>query len=581
MLTGVLGGQAIAGVQSNRITSTIKHFAVNNQETGRNGYSVDMAEAPMRESELLAFEIADEIGKPGSVMCAYNRVNGVHACEHPFLLTDVLRRDWGFRGFVMSDWGAVHSVGALQAGLDQESGYQLDAKPFFGAELEKALASKQVPQSAVDTAVLRILRTLFASGVVDDPPVEGAPIDQTAHGRVAQAQAESGTVLLRNEGALLPLAAAVGRIAVIGGHADLGVLNGGGSSQVTPVGGYRLEAPQPGKGLAAFIKRSYGGTAPLDAIRAEFPKAQVTFADGKDPAAAAALAASADLAIVFAEKWSFESVDSPDMALGEGQDELIEAIARANPKTVVVLETGNPVAMPWRDRVPVILAAWYPGQKGADAIARILSGAVNPSGRLPVTWPASLAQLPQPDLPGRDAPAPKPTSSANYAVAEDRVPFRFTYREGSDVGYRWFDRTQAKPLYAFGHGLSYTSFSYSKLRVEGGKTLSLRFTVTNTGERAGADVAQVYVTRPGRAKRLIGWGRPQLAPGESREIVVTADPRILGDFDAKAQAWVVPAGTYRVEVGRSALDSVLTQDARLTGSRRPAKSRHDRSREDG
>jgi beta-glucosidase len=572
LLSGVLGGKAIAGVQSNRIVSTIKHFAVNNQETGRNVYSVQMDEAPMRESELLAFEIANEIGQPGSVMCAYNRVNEVYACENSFLLNGVLRRDWGYRGWVMSDWGAVHSTGALLAGLDQQSGYQLDNKPYFGAELEKALAARTMPQSAVDTAAHRILRTLFAHGVVDAPPMPDGKIDYDANAQVAQAQAEAGIVLLRNEDSVLPVAATAKRIAVIGGHADIGVLSGGGSSQVVPVGGLALEVKQEGDGLLAFIKRSYGGTAPLAALKAAFPNAQVDFADGSDPAAAAALAARADFAVVFAEKWFYESADSADLNLGEGQDELIDAVASANSKTVVVLETGNPVAMPWLKKVPAVLAAWYPGQRGGEAIARILSGAVNPSGHLPLTWAASVEQLPLPKMPGSDAPPPDKAVKASYSIQADRMPFSFSYPEGSDVGYRWFDKTGAKPLYAFGHGLSYTQFAYDGLKVRGGKTITASFTVTNRGDRAGADVAQVYATAPGKAKRLIGWGRAMLAPGESRQFSVTADPRLLANFDVKKQAWVVKPGDYRVEVGMSAAEPVLTLNVKLSGQRISAKT---------
>lgn len=568
LLTGVLAGRSIAGVQSARIVSTMKHFAINDQETGRNVYSVEMTEGAMRQSDLLAFEIAHEIGQPGSVMCAYNKVGGVSACENPFLLNQVLRRDWGFKGFVMSDWGAVHSVGALQAGLDQQSGYQLDPKPFFGGELEKALAAKQIPQSAVDTAAYRILRTLFAHDLVDNPPVAGEPIDYDAHGKVAQAQAEAGIVLLRNEGRVLPLTASAKRIAVIGGHADIGVLSGGGSSQVIPAGGLTLERKQKGEGLTSFIKRSYGGTAPLAALKAAFPQAQVSFADGSDVTAAAALAAQSDVAVVFAEKWFYESVDSPDMALGEDQDQLIAAVAKANPKVVVVLETGNPVAMPWRDNVPAILAAWYPGQRGGEAIARVLSGAVNPSGHLPVTWPKSLDQLPQPRLPGWDAPRPT-EKTANYGIANDRAPFHYTYREGEDAGYRWFDKTKAEPLYAFGHGLSYTTFRYDGLSVAGGKTPTVRFTVTNTGDRPGADVPQVYVVQPGQAKRLVGWARPELGPGQSKQVSVTVDPRLLGRFDATTHAWIVPAGAYRIEIARSATDPVLTGEAKAIASRLP------------
>ncbi len=563
LLTGVLGGRAIAGIQSNNIISTIKHFALNNQETGRNVHSVDMAEAPMRESELLAFQIATEIGRPGSVMCAYNKVNSIYACENRFLLTDVLRRDWGFDGFVMSDWGSVHSAGALEAGLDQQSGYQLDRKRFFGPELEQALAAGQIPQSKVDAAVRRILRAMFAHGLVESPPVAGTPIDYKANSEVALAQAEAGLVLLRNERGVLPLASSAKRIAVIGGHADIGVLIGGGSSQVIPVGGLKLEERVKGEGLLAFIKRGYGGTPPLSAIKAAFPNAAVDFADGTDPAAAAALAAKADVAVVFAEKWFLESTDASDLSLGAGQDELISRVAKANRNTVVVLETGNPVAMPWIEQVPAVLVAWYPGQRGGDAIARVLAGSVNPSGHLPLTWPASLDQLPLPKLPGWDVPAPTNAEKANYGTQADKVPFSFSYPEGSDVGYRWFDRTKRKPLYAFGHGLSYTSFRYNGLKITDGDRLEVRFTVQNTGQRAGADVAQVYVRTPGKPKRLIGWGRPTLKPGESREVRVTADPRILASFDATQRRWVVADSTYQVEVGTSAEAPVLTASARL------------------
>ncbi len=562
LLSGVLAGKAIAGIQSNHIVSTMKHFALNDQETGRDVYSADMAETPMRESDLLAFEIAVEVGQPGSVMCAYNRVNSVYACENPFLLSQVLRTDWGFKGFVMSDWGAVHSVGALQAGLDQESGYQIDARPYFGADLSKALADGQVPETAVDTAARRILRTLFAHGLMDDPPKVGGAIDYDADGIVAQDQAEAGIVLLRNEKGVLPLAAGAKRIAVIGGHADIGVLSGGGSSQVVPVGGVKLEVREHGPGMTQFIKRIYGGMAPLAALKAAVPASQVDYIDGADPAAAAALAAKADVAVVLAEKWSYESADSADMDLGAGQDALIEAVARANPKTVVVLETGNPVAMPWLGHVPAVLAAWYPGQRGGVAIARILTGAIDPSGHLPVTWPASIAQAPAPKLPGSDIPPPK-ADKTRMGMTVDKEPFAFSYKEGSDAGYRWYARTGARPLYPFGHGLSYTRFRYSGLSATGGKTITARFTVTNIGKRAGADVAQVYVVAPGHAKRLVGWGRPKLDSGQAGQVEVAVDPRLLADFDAKKQAWVIKPGSYRVEVAKTAVDPVLHTDLTL------------------
>jgi beta-glucosidase len=552
LLTGVLAGRSIAGIQSNKIISTVKHFAFNNQETGRAVYSVKISEPAMRETELLAFEIANEIGKPGSVMCSYNRVNGVYACEDKFLLLDVLRRDWGYKGFVMSDWGAVHSTQALVNGLDKKSGGNIDTKLFFSKELEPKLADGTIPYAAVDTAVRRILRTLFASGLVDAPPVQSA-IDYDRHADIAQTAAESGMVLLRNEGNVLPLARTATRIAVIGGHADIGVLSGGGSSQVVPVGGFALEIMHKGP-----IKRSYGGTAPLAALRAAFPKAQVDYVDGKDVAAAADLARKADVAILFAEKWSNESDDDADISLRDGQDALIDAMATANPRSVVVLETGNPVLMPWASKVPAILAAWYPGQRGGAAIAAVLSGQVNPSGHLPVTWPAALAQLPLPVLPGSNVPRANAEVRRAFGFQADRMPFDLEYPEGSDIGYRWFEKTGAKPLYPFGYGLSYSTFRYDELKASGGRQLKVTFRITNTGSRDGADVPQVYISPPGRTKRLVGWSKPYLKAGESTLVTLTADPRLIGEFDQKSRKWVVRKGQYGVELGHDAADTVQT-----------------------
>jgi beta-glucosidase len=563
VLAGTLVGAQIAGVQSNGIIATIKHFAVNDIETGRNVHSVDMAEAPLRESDLLAFEIGMEKGDPHSVMCGYNRVNTVYACENPFLLNDVLRRDWGFEGFVMSDWGAVHSSEAILKGLDQQSGEQIDGKRWFSDLMQTAVGEGRIPQGAIDTSVRRILRSMYASGVVDRPVAGGGTIDYARNGEVALRAAEAGIVLLRNEGALLPLAATARTIVVIGGHADIGVLSGGGSSQVRPVGGFALEERQTGGGTASFAKRSYGGTAPLAALRAIRPDARITFVDGSDPAAAAAAARNADVAIVFGEKWSTEAADNKDLSLDRNGDALIAAVAAANPRTVVVLETGNPVAMPWRDQVPAIVAAWFPGQRGGDAIARVLTGAVNPSGHLPVTFPAAVSQPPNPVLPGSDAPPADASTRATYGIMAGTKPFTVTFPEGADAGYRWYAARSLTPLYPFGHGLSYTRFRYDRLTATGGRTLTVRFAVTNTGQRAGADVPQVYVTRPGKAKRLIGWGKPMLAPGETREVAVTADPRVIGDYDAATHRWIVPAGTYGIEVGPSAAQTTLRGNVRL------------------
>jgi len=557
LLAGTLVGAQISGIQSNGIISTIKHFAINPLETGRNVYSVNMAEAPLRESDLLAFQLGIEKGNPGAVMCAYNRVNSAFACQNPFLLNDVLRRDWGFKGFVMSDWGAVHSSEAIVTGLDQQSGEQVDGKLWFSTLMMQAVAEGRVPQSAIDTAALRILRSIYAHGLVDNPVVAGGAIDYDAHALLAQRAAEEGMVLLRNEGGILPLAATARKIVVIGGRADIGVLSGGGSSQVRPVGGFALEIRQKGPAMTAFAKRSYGTSSPLAALRSARPDAEITFVDGKDSAAAAAAARNADLAIVFGEKWATEAVDGRDLSLDDDGDALVAAVAKANPHTVAVLELGNPVAMPWREQVAGILVTWFSGQRGGEAIARVLTGAVNPSGRLPVTFPVALDQSPNPVLPGSDAQPADAQARAVYGLMAGTKPFDVTFSEGSDVGYRWYDRTKTAPLYPFGFGLSYTTFRYSDLRATGGASPVVRFTVTNTGGRTGADVPQLYISRPGKPKRLIGWARPDLKPGERREVTVTADPRIIGDFDVKSRRWVVPAGVYTIEVGSSAIATSL------------------------
>nr|WP_223799811.1 glycoside hydrolase family 3 C-terminal domain-containing protein [Sphingomonas nostoxanthinifaciens] len=568
LVTGMLAGAAIRGIQSNQIVSTIKHYALNAQESGRNVLDARLAEAPMRESDLLAFQIAIETGHPGSVMCGYNRVNGDHDCENAFLLNDVLKRDWGYDGWVMSDWGAVHSTAkAAINGLDQESGQELDKQPFFGAPLKAAVAGGSVPQARLDDMVRRIVRTMIAEGLVDHPtPATPQPIDYTAHADVAQRAAEAGIVLLRNERQLLPLAATARTILVVGAHADKGVLSGGGSSQVRSVGGLPVEEPLPGGGpLSAFIRISYHASSPLDAIRARAPGATVRYLDGSDVAATAAAARTADVVIVFAQQWRSEAFDIETLSLPDGQDKLIDALAAANPKTVVVLETGGAVAMPWLSKVGAVLEAWYPGQRGGPAIARVLFGDVNPGGRLPLTFPASMAQAPRPQIPGLDlvhqanaANAGKPIGDLTTVDITGGVPpFEVHYPEGADVGYRWYARNGAKPLFPFGFGLSYTRFAYRGLSATAGK---VSFTVTNIGRVAGADVPQVYadVALDGGAAlpRLIGFQRVMLQPGESKTVTVSIDPRLLSDYrDGK---WVRTAGSFPIRLGHDAASSILS-----------------------
>ncbi len=565
LLAGRMVAASIGGIQSNRIIATIKHFALNDQETGRATASVDMDEAAMRESDLLAFRIGITEGRPGSVMCAYNKVGGTYACENRFLLTDVLRRDWGYRGYVMSDWGAVHSTEALHAGLDQQSGEGIDAKRWLSTELPAALAEHRVTPGDLDTAVSRILWSIEDNHLGKTGPVPTA-IDYDADAKVALASAREAIVLMKNAHDLLPLKPATRSILVVGGHGDLGVPSGGGSSQVVPVGGFRKVESLKQGAAAMFSRRAWGGATPVDGLRAAFPGADIRYLDGTDPAAAASVARAVDAVVVLAEKFSTEAQDNADLGLGDGQDALIDAVASANPRTIVVLETGNAVVMPWLAKVPAVLSAWYGGQRGGTAIGEVIAGTVNPSGRLPVTFPQSLAQLPHPVLPGSDLPPLGAKDRVVYGVNANSPPFTITYPEGSDAGYRWFDRKGETPVFAFGEGLSYTRFAYSGLSVRGGKSLTVRFTVTNTGSRPGADVPQIYVTLAGKARRLVGWAKPQLQPGESRSITLVADPLVLASFDTARQRWITAPGTIRVELSRSATDPVLTAQTSLSAA---------------
>ena len=570
LLAGVLAGEHIRGVQTNHIVSTVKHFAFNSQETGRMIMDAQLDEASLRESDLLAFQIAIERGRPGSVMCAYNRINTHYACESDFLLNQVLKRDWGYRGWVMSDWGAVHStVKAANAGLDQESGQELDSEIFFGAPFEAALASGEITEARLDDMVRRILYGVIEAGVLDAPVVETAQtIDYDANALVAQRAAEAGIVLLRNEGGRLPAARTARSIVLMGGHADVGVLSGGGSSQVRSVGGAPVEIPLTSGAASSFARTTWHASSPLRAIQALNPEATVTYVSGDDPAAAAAAARAADLAIVFATQWTTEAQDVADISLPDGQDALIEAVAAAQPGVVVVLETGGPVFMPWLDRVPAVLQAWYPGQRGGEAIANILFGEVNPSGRLPITFPRSADQAPRPEVPGIVELAAADAAAANPGAgpATGLQPFTVEYPEGSDVGYRWYERERHTPLFPFGHGLSYTTFSYSNLTTSTDGGLSVSVDVTNTGDRAGVDVPQLYVSHDGGARRRAGWGRLELAPGETRRITIVTEPRILAEYDTALPGWRIAGGTYRLTVGRDALDDRLTGQATLSPS---------------
>lgn len=554
LLAGMLAGEQVRGTQDQHVISTVKHFALNANETNRMTLDARIDKAAARESDLLAFELALERGHPGSVMCSYNKVNGTYACGNGWLLNDVLKRDWHFSGWVMSDWGAAHAAEDALQGLDQESGEQLDKEIWFGAPLQQALAHGSVPRARIDDMVRRILRSMIAVGVLDDPPRKAA-IDYRKDAAVALEEERRGLVLLKNEAGLLPLAPSLRRIAVIGGFAHVGVLSGGGSSQATPSNGEVLRIPVGGRGLMSIMRNAvYFPSPPLKYIQAAAPKADVVFDSGNFPADAASVAAHSDVAIVFATQHQMEGYDVPDMRLPNGQDELISAVAAANPHTIVVLEIGNPVSMPWLANVAGVMVAWYPGQEGGRAIADVLFGSVNPSGHLPMTFPIDDAHSVRPVLPNLGA--------------EPDAPVTVDYTEGADVGYRWYAAHAVRPQFWFGHGLSYSTFSYQHLEVKGGRTLRVSFEVRNMSSRDGEDVPQVYLTSAAGQPvlRLVGFKRVAVKAGEIVTVEAEVDARLLGHFNETQRRWRIPAGDYAVGVGASAGDLVLHGQAAIAAS---------------
>jgi len=542
LLAGTMTGNLMKGVQAQHLMGDIKHYAFNDQETGRTLYSADIGKRAARESDLLAFQIALGIAQPSGVMCSYNRVNAVYACENAWLLTDVLKHDFGFKGWVLSDWGGTHStVKAALAGLDQE----MPSDQYFGKPLKQAVLAGKVPMARLDDMDHRILRSMFAAGVVDDPPTPRTVIDPFRGRDDAQHLAEQSMVLLKNDAHLLPLdASSLRSVALIGSHADVGVPSGGGSAQVNAPGG---DAAGPGAREGESI---YFPSSPLKSIREHAPAARVAFDPGTDPAAAAALARKAQVAIVFVNQPMREGMDRATLALPGNQDALVAAVAAANPHTLVVLETGGPVAMPWADKVQGIVEAWYPGIGGAQALAGLLFGKVDFSAKLPVTFPRDDAQLPRPAIAGLAA-----------ATDEHAAAFDVDYnKDGAAVGYKWFELKHLEPLFPFGFGLSYTRYAYSGLTVDrDGRTATL--TVKNTGQRAGTEIAQVYARLPGASgenyKRLVGFARVALAPGESKTVRIALDPRCLSVYDTTRDTLVRLPGTYRIVAGPSSADTPL------------------------
>ena len=575
LLAGTLVGNFVKGVQSEHIIGDLKHYAINDQESGRNAVNANIDKRSMRETDLRAFEIALGISDAGAFMCSYNRVNGDFACENSYLLTDVLRKDFHFPGFVVSDWGGTHSTAkASHAGLDQEQ----PGKTFFGDALQKAVETGEVSQDEINDHVHRILRTIFATGLFDHPVVKQVPDVERGYA-LAQSLAEESIVLLKNNRNVLPLdAAKLHSVVLIGGHADVGVITGGGSAQVDAPGGSAVPPPPPQPGanpMANFFRRQvWLPSSPLRALTAKLPSSKVAYCSGDDLSAATSAAKGADVAIVFAYQSESEGMDLKSLDLGEDQDKLIETVAAANAATIVVLETGSPATMPWIDHVAAVVEVWYPGIRGAEALANLLTGEVNPAGKLAITFPKSDADLPHPTLvlpppasqPSRPAPGAD-ISSFMATMAKGLPPFETYYDEKLKVGYKWYDAEKKPVLFPFGYGLSYTTYTYSGLTVKSGETVEISFTVRNTGKRAGTEIAQVYASLPDAAgeppKRLIGWARVELTPGESKQVSIPVSRDRLTVYDEASDGWKLVPGNYAVMAGGSSQDLPLHQQVNL------------------
>jgi beta-glucosidase len=555
-LAGTMAVAEIRAIQAHGVIAMPKHIVANDQETDRKMVNAIVDDRVLHELYLLPFEMAVKAGDAAAVMCSYNHLNGAQMCENRHILTDVLRGQWGFKGYVQSDFFAVQSLAALRAGMDHEMpGFRLTLPgmlTWYTPEvLKPALAKGEIVQADIDRALARRYRQMFRLGIFDRP-VALTPIDVEGDAAQARAIGEQAAVLLKNDGALLPIdARAVKRIALIG-KADFvskPVVGGGGSSQVIP-----LRSVTPLDGLRAMLAAA-GSKATLTLT--------VVAEDNANLAAAIDAARTADVAIVMAGTLAEEGVDLPTIALPKQQDDMIAAVAAANPRSVVVLKDNASVLMPWVAKVAAVMEAWYPGQEDGAIVARLLLGLADPSGRTPVTYPRTLADL----------PANTPAQFPGIKQGNRRI---VTYSEGLQIGYRGFDARGTAPLYPFGYGLAYTRFAISGVAVtptaNGGATV--RATIANVGKRRGAEVPQVYLGFPAAAgeppKRLVGFEKVWLNPGERRAITITLDPDAanhpFGIFDMASQQWKTPAGTYTVMLGTSSRDIVASRPLRIAGA---------------
>lgn len=568
LLSGSITREELRGTQDEGVVASVKHFAANFQETGRFVVNSVVEERALREGELLAFEtaLAEVEGEPGigAVMCSYNKLNGTYTAESHYLLTEVLKEEWGFRGWVMSDWGAIHStVATALAGMDQEFPHN----HWYGVALKRAIASGEVPESRLNDMNHRILRSLIAVGILDESRPRPEPATE-ANLETAQRIAEEGIVLLKNEG-VLPLSPGfAGVLGVVGSHADVAVPSGGGSGAVKPIGGDPIDAE------AAEFPQFWLPSSFVEAMRSALPTAEVRFDTGADPQAAAAFAMGCDVLIVIAHQLTMEHFDLPDLHLPDGQDDLIVSVAATGKPTVVVLETGGVVLTPWADQVAAVLAAWYPGHRGGEALAAVLTGAVNPSGKTPATFPRSEDDLPHRKvfpmlpMPGKDGPAE--LTLVNMLTTQQGQYFDATYDEGLLLGYKWFDVKGKDVAYPFGHGLSYTTFSYADpAAVSTVDGIAVDVAIRNTGARTGAEIVQVYATLPTSSsapRRLVGWIKVVLAPDEQRGVTVAIPLKNLATWSVAEKRWVPPRGVVGLDIAASSRDVRATTAIRIGGS---------------
>jgi beta-glucosidase len=539
-LAARMGVAEILGIQQEGVIAEAKHYDANNQEADRKTINEVIGERTLREIYMPAFEAAVKEGHAASIMCAYPSVNGQFGCENVHQLKDVLRGEWGFKGFVQSDYTATHStIPAALAGLDLEMKHD----EYYDSGMKAAVTEGKLKESVVDEMLIRRFSEMFRFGLFDHAP-QTKPIPGKEDGAIARSIAEQCAVLLKNNQGLLPLHAAIHSIALVGPYAGAAMTGGGGSSEVTPI--YTV-SPVEG------IKKVAG------------PNVIVSYNDGSDPAAAAKAAASADVALVMVGNKDREGRDRANLSLPGDQDQLVDAVAAANPRTVVILKTGGPVLMPWLSKVSAVLEMWYPGEEDGNAVAALLFGTANPSGKLPMTFPKTEDETP--------AHTPKQYSGVNGTVV---------YSEGLNVGYRWYDAKQVAPLFPFGYGLSYTTFRFSHIRAPGQigleEPISVTLDITNTGSQPGADVVQVYVVDSPSAdeprRQLRGFQKVDVQPHQTRHLTIKIDPRAFSIWNTSAKQWKVVPGQYEILAGDSSRDLPLHITVRVGRPVSPSAQRH-------